>query len=164
MIIIVLLTQLLSLALTVFLFLNLRNDFRNRIKQTCVKIDISFTAEKMKDLAVATWNLKRHISKLSGELELGDRTRAVEGYIRRIENIYLSEGMTLEDYTGRKLIDGMNVDTVAVERTEGIRENRVKETVEPAVLYKGEIISRAKIVKEVAADRPEVNEKSISQG
>jgi molecular chaperone GrpE (heat shock protein) len=50
------------------------------------------------------------------------------------------------DYTNQKFNDGLNLDVLSVEKEPTISESIVKETVEPTVMYRGQVIKKAKII------------------
>ncbi len=52
----------------------------------------------------------------------------------------------IRDYTNQKFNEGLNLDILSVEKDPAIAEPMVKETVEPTILCKGQVVKKAKII------------------
>jgi hypothetical protein len=50
------------------------------------------------------------------------------------------------DYTNQKFNDGLNLDVLSVEKDPAVASPTVKETVEPTILVKGQVVKKAKII------------------
>jgi molecular chaperone GrpE (heat shock protein) len=50
------------------------------------------------------------------------------------------------DYTNQKFNDGLNLDILSVEKDPSLQAPIVKETIEPTILVKGQVVRKAKII------------------
>ncbi len=102
-------------------------------------------ANKLANLAVDHWRLKRQVENINGQLTPEDSKR-LENSLRRIEKYLQENDIKVEDYTGRMANDGINADILLVEHDPSLKKPIIKETIEPAVLFKGVICKKAKII------------------
>jgi hypothetical protein len=54
--------------------------------------------------------------------------------------------ISVVDYTDNKYNEGLNLDILSIEKDPKIPHSIVKETHEPAVMHKGQLIKKAKVV------------------
>ena len=101
--------------------------------------------DKLVDLAIDHWRLKKHIDKVKPQLSPEDAKR-IDNSIRRIENYLHENDIDVSDYTGRSANDGINVDVVSVEQDPLLKKPVIKETVIPAVSYKGSLRKKSQVV------------------
>ena len=65
------------------------------------------------------------------------------GVLGYASDISVSE---LLDYTNQKFNDGLNLDILSVEKDPSLPAPIVKETIEPTILVKGQVVRKAKII------------------
>lgn len=99
------------------------------------------------DLALDIWRLKNRISKLKDKIDdesLKPITYFLESCSRNLTNMGIE---TKDNYTGEIYKSSMNVDVVTYESVnmEG-DEAKVKETLEPAILFGNDLLHKAKVV------------------
>lgn len=101
--------------------------------------------DKLVDLAVDHWRLKKHIEKIKPQLSTEDAKR-VDNSIRRMENYLHENDIEVNDYAGRSANDGINVEVVSVEQDPSIEKPIIKETIVPAVTYKGSLRKKSQVI------------------
>ena len=52
----------------------------------------------------------------------------------------------VQDYTNKSFNEGLNVDVISVVKEEGVSSPVIKETIEPTILSKGQLIRKAKVI------------------
>jgi len=108
-------------------------------------VELSSDAQSMVELATEVWRMERRFEKLGEDVSENHR-RGLESSLQRMKRYLEKNDVETRDYTGQKYNDGMNVDVLLVEKDESVGDPLVKETVEPAILHKGQIIRKAKII------------------
>ena len=107
---------------------------------------------QLADMATTLWLLKKHINRLLNENNLESKSRAISSNLTKLETILNSCGYEISNYEiGQKYNEGMNVDILDVIKSD-TQYPIIKDVIEPTILYKGQIIKKAKIIKEVNGD------------
>ena len=144
-----------SLFFTVYLFLLYKKWQKNiKISVTPHFLNISPTVQQFKDLIIALFMLKKHINRIALELNLDTKFRPINSAISKIEGILKAFGFEIVDYTNQKYNDGMNIDVINTVKS-NIKHPTIKETIEPSIIYNGELLSKAKVIKEINGDENE---------
>jgi len=92
--------------------------------------------------AIEIWRLEQRIAKTSESLpenqqkSLGNPLEKMKRYLEKYD-------ISIVDYTGQKFNDGLNLDVLS-----GKVDNNsvILETVEPTIMYRGQVIKKAKII------------------
>lgn len=108
-------------------------------------ITISPAMADMIELAVEVWRVERRFQKISPRFSDNERA-GLQSSIRKLSRYLEKNDIEIIEYTNQKFNEGLNVDVLSVEKDGENREPKIKETVEPAVLSKGQIVRRAKVV------------------
>ncbi|MFH1863170.1 MAG: hypothetical protein ABH878_10220 [bacterium] len=108
-------------------------------------VELTSDAQSMVELATEVWRMEQRFGKFSGEIS-DNHKRGLESSLQRLKRYLEKNDIEIRDYTSQKYNDGMNVDVLSVEKDESTSSQLVKETVEPAVLHKGQIIKKAKVI------------------
>lgn len=95
--------------------------------------------------------MKKYTHKLLDENALQDKARALLSQISKLENFLQSLEISILDLSGAKFIEGMNVEVLDTIKSD-IKEPIIKENIEPSIVFKGEIIHKARIIKEIPKD------------
>ena len=110
---------------------------------------------QLADMATTLWTLKKHLNKLLRENNLENKSRAISSNLNKLETILNSCGYEITNYEiGQKYNDGMNVDILDVIKSD-TPFPIIKDIIEPTILYNGQIIKKAKIIKEINGDKDE---------
>ena len=133
----------------VFLYKDILKEIKNSIKPLFLKVDI--TTNLITDLMFSVWQLDKNINKIKAtDKEIN--TRTIDSTFNKIKNIFKTLGFESIDYTNKKFNEGLNVDIVATNKVNNTIEPYIKETIEPTILYKGNIIKKAKVIVEITGD------------
>ena len=66
--------------------------------------------------------------------------------MNKLKRYIANYDVEIVDYTNQKFNDGLNLDVLSVEKDPSITVPTVKETVEPTILVKGQVVKKAKII------------------
>lgn len=103
------------------------------------------SVDKLVDFAVDCWRLKNNVEKMKPQLTPEDVKR-LDNSMRRIDSFLRNNDIEIEDYTGRSANDGINAEVIAVEHDPSLKKPIIKETVVPAIKYKGNLRKKSQII------------------
>lgn len=125
------------------LYLKIKNDINFAVGPKF--INLSPVAEDLFLLAVEVWRIEQRLLKLkviSPEIQ----NQGIVNSLQKIKRYFEKNDIEIVDYTDQKFNEGLNIDILSVEKDSNVNEPTVKETVEPSVLYKGQVVRKAKII------------------
>lgn len=125
------------------LFIKIRDEIRSAIIPHFVQL--SPDAESIVELAIEIWRIEQRVAKaedmLSESLKKGMANSILK--MRRYLGKYDIE---IVDYAGQKYNDGLNLEILSVEKDSSVTERIIKETVEPAIIHRGRVIKKSKVI------------------
>ena len=101
--------------------------------------------DQLVELAINYWRLRKHLEKIKPQLSPED-TRRIESSLCRIEAYLRENDIEVSDYTGRSANDGINVEIISIEHDSSLKKPIIKETIAPAVTYKGSLRKKAQVI------------------
>jgi molecular chaperone GrpE (heat shock protein) len=144
--------------LLVFLKKSRRNDISAKLDEMYSKIrnDINFavapnsinlapSADDFMQFAVEVWRIEQRMVKLQTNLPENQK-KALENSIQKLKRYFEKYDIEVIDYTNQKFNDGLNLDVLSVEKDPAVTEPIIKETVEPTIMYRGQVVRKAKII------------------
>lgn len=108
-------------------------------------IEITPTTQSLVEAAVEIWRLEKRVNKLTGELS-EDQNKAFENSITKLKRFLDKNDITFVDYTDQKYNEGLNLDVLSIDKDSTVTESIIKDTHDPAVFHKGQLIKKAKVV------------------
>lgn len=147
-----------SLILIYFLFLNNRTKGSDKSDELYLKIkelinysitprftELSPETKDVVDLAVEIWRIEQRLGK--SLLKMSDNQKVgYESSLRKLKGYISKYDIEVIDYTGKTYNDGLNLEILSVEKQPKFESLIIKETIEPTVLLKGQVIKIAKII------------------
>lgn len=124
-------------------FIQLNQNIRNAVEPKF--LDISPSTGNLIELAIEVWRIEKRLAKAAESLT-DDQNKAFENSTTKLRRILDKNDITFADYTGQKYNDGLNLDILSMDKDPSITESVIKETHEPAVLHKGKVVKKAKVV------------------
>lgn len=121
----------------------LTREIRDSVKEKFIKV--APETESLFDFAVELWRLEKKLTRSLTDLP-EDQSKAVENSIAKLSRLLGKSDIEVRDYTNQKYNEGMNVEVISSEKDANISHSIVKETIEPAVIHKGQIIKKAKVI------------------
>lgn len=108
-------------------------------------IQLSPGTNEIIDLAVEVWRMEQRIIKSAPSLPENQR-RGLENSIQKLKRCLEKYDIEIVDYKNTKYNDGLNLDILSVEKDATLVESMVKETIEPTIMLKGQVVRKAKII------------------
>lgn len=121
----------------------IRNDINFAVAPN--SINLSPSTNDFIQFAIEIWRVQQRIAKLEATLP-ENQQKGLENSIQKFKRYFEKYDIEIVDYTNQKFNDGLNLDVLSVEKDPAISESIVKETVEPTVMYRGQVIRKAKII------------------
>lgn len=108
-------------------------------------LQLSVSANELVDLALEIWRMEQRLTKVANTLPENHR-KGLENSILKLKKYISNYDIEIVDYTDQKFNDGLNLDVLSVEKDSAVTTPTVKETVEPTILVKGQVVRKAKII------------------
>ena len=108
-------------------------------------LNLSSSVSELVDLATEVWRIEQRLSKVADTLPETQR-KGLENSVHKFKRYISNYDIEIIDYTNQKFNDGLNLDVLSVEKDPAITTPTVKETVEPTIMVKGQVVKKAKII------------------
>jgi len=108
-------------------------------------LQLSVSANELVELALEIWRMEQRLMKITDSLSEIHR-KGFENSILKLKKYISNYDVEIVDYTNQKFNDGLNLDVLSVEKNPAVATPTVKETVEPTILVKGQVVKKAKII------------------
>ena len=125
------------------LYSKIRNDINFAVAPN--SINLSPSTDDFIQFAVEVWRVEQRLAK-SGDALPENQKRGLENSVQTLKRYFDKYDIEIVDYTNQKFNDGLNLDVLSIEKDPTVSESIVKETVEPTVMYRGQVIRKAKII------------------
>jgi hypothetical protein len=132
-----------SIRLTGLFFKITNKNIRDSVQSKF--LELAPSTQSLVDLAVEIWRLEKRLQKTTETLS-DDQNKAFGNSVTKLQRFLEKNDISLTDYTDQKYNEGMNLDILSIEKDPDISHSIIKETHEPAVLHKGQLIKKAKVV------------------
>lgn len=108
-------------------------------------IDVSIQTKDLIDLAIEIWRMEQRLTKII--LTLPENQQDLfNNSIQKLKRYLDKNDVSIVDHTNQKFNEGRNLDILSVEKSYDITESIIKETKEPTILYKGQVIHKGKVI------------------
>ncbi len=108
-------------------------------------INLSVGVNELVELATEVWRIEQRLAKVSDSLPEAQK-KGLENSVHKLKRYVSNYDIEIIDYTNQKFNDGLNLDVLSVEKDPTVGVPTVKETVEPTILVKGQVVKKAKII------------------
>jgi len=108
-------------------------------------INLSTSVAELVELATEVWRVEQRLLKIADSLQENQR-KGLENSVLKFRRYISNYDIEIIDYTNQKFNDGLNLDVLSVEKDPTVVSPVVKETVEPTILVKGQVVKKAKII------------------
>lgn len=118
-----------------------------QIKQSIIPKYLTITAqtEDVADMAIELWRLEKRLAKTREKLT-GDENKALSNSVDKIKRFVQKNDVEVADYSGQAYNEGMNLDILSSEKDPSLKQSIISETHEPAVIHKGILLRKAKVI------------------
>jgi len=125
------------------LYLKIKEDIKYAVSPKFV--ELSLGVNDLVDLAVEVWRMEQRIAKSVSCLP-ENQLKGLENSVQKLRRYLEKYDIEIVDYKNTKYNDGFNLDVLSIEKDPTLSEPRVKEVVEPTIMYKGQVVRKAKII------------------
>ncbi len=108
-------------------------------------IALSLGVNELVDVAVEIWRMEQRISKSASNLP-EKQLKGLENSIQKLRRYLEKYDIEIIDHKNVKYNDGLNLDILSTEIDPSISESIIKETIEPTIICKGQVVRKAKII------------------
>jgi molecular chaperone GrpE (heat shock protein) len=123
--------------------LNTQKDIQYAVAPKFVKI--STETDNLVDLAIDLWRMEQRTNKILPNLPKNEQ-ESINKAIQKMKRFLDKNDIEIVDHTNQKFNEGQNLDILNMEIDPNIKESRIKETIEPTILFKGQVIRKGKII------------------
>lgn len=125
------------------LYLKIKEDIKFAVAPKFV--DLSLGVNDLVDLAVEIWRMEQRIQKSMASIP-ENQGKGLENSIQKLKRYIEKYDIEIVDYKNQKYNDGLSLDVLSVEKNPTLSESIIKETIEPTILCKGQVVRKAKII------------------
>lgn len=108
-------------------------------------LELSLGVNELTDLAVEVWRMEQRIGKSASSLP-ENQLKGLENSIQKLKRYLEKYDIEIIDYKNQKFNEGLNLDILSVEKDSSLQHPIVKETVEPTIMCKGQVVRKAKVI------------------
>lgn len=108
-------------------------------------LQLSVSANELVELAVDIWRMEQRLAKVTESLPENHK-KGLENSVHKLRKYISNYDVEIIDYTNQKFNDGLNLDVLSVEKDPTVTTPTVKETIEPTIVVKGQVVKKAKII------------------
>lgn len=108
-------------------------------------IEISPSTEALIGLAVEVWRISKRIKKAEKTMD-HDQVVFIQNSLAKFQKFLSNNDLEIKEYTDQKYNPGVNLEILSMQKTADIPESIIGETVEPAILHKGQVVRKAKVI------------------
>lgn len=125
------------------LYLKIKEDIKFAVAPK--SIDLSLGVNDLVDLAVEIWRMEQRIQKSMTAIP-ENQAKGLENSIQKLKRYIEKYDIEIVDHKNQKYNDGLSLDVLSVEKDPTLSEPVIKETIEPTILCKGQVVRKAKII------------------
>jgi len=122
-------------------------------------LNVSIQVKDLVELSIEIWRLENRINKITSNLEENQK-EAILNSIQKLKRYIEKNDIEVVDHTNQRFNDGRNLDVLAVEKSQNISDPLIKETKEPTVLCKGQVVSKGKVIVLTSEEKGELGGKN----
>lgn len=140
---------------SIYCILKIQNIIMTQVKNQLVKVELSIECQHLVDCALAIWQIEKHLKSLANDNTLDIKIRPINSGITKILSILNQYHIEIKDYTGEKYNEGMNINIIDTIKNSNVKETRIIETVSPTIICNGQIVKKARVIKEIGVNENE---------
>ena len=108
-------------------------------------ISESITTKDLMNLGIDVWRMEQRLNKIMQTIPEKSQD-LLKNSIQKIKRYLDKNNIEIIDYTNQKFNEGRNLDILAVEKSSNILESIIKETKEPTILHKNQVVNKGKVI------------------
>ena len=108
-------------------------------------LEISSETNDLVELAIELWRMEQRIRRVSPALSESQK-ESLNNSLQKLKRFLDKNDIEIVDHTDQKYDSGQNLEILAVEKDSAVPEATIKETKEPTILYRGQVIHVGKVI------------------
>lgn len=108
-------------------------------------LDVSVQTKDLIELAIEIWRMEQRLNKVMSSLP-EDQQERFNNSIQKFKKYLSKNDIEIVDHTNQIFNDGRNLDIIAVEKNGDNSKSIVKETKEPTILCKNQVVHKGKVI------------------
>ena len=122
-------------------------DNKKSVKSdTSIKfVNVSIETKDLINLGIDVWRMEQRLNKIMQTIPETSQN-LLKNSVQKIKRYLDKNDIEIVDYTNQKFNEGRNLDILAVEKSSNILESIIKETKEPTILYKNQVVNKGKVI------------------
>lgn len=108
-------------------------------------LNVSIATKDLIDLGIDIWRMEQRLNKVMQSLPENSQG-LLNNSIQKIKRYLDKNDIEIVDHTNQKFNEGRNLDILAVEKSPDILESIIKETKEPTIMHKSQVVHKGKVV------------------
>jgi hypothetical protein len=132
-----------STALFDDLYLKIKDDIKYAVAPKSIQITTELGS--LVELAVEVWRIEQRINKSIGTLSDNNK-KALDSSVQKLKDHLEKYDTEIIDHTSQPYNDGLNLDVLGIEKDPSLRAPIIKETIEPTIICRGQVVKKAKII------------------
>jgi len=108
-------------------------------------ISESITTKDLMNLGIDVWRMEQRLNKIMQTIPETSQN-LLKNSVQKIKRYLDKNDIEIVDYTNQKFNEGRNLDILAVEKSSNILESIIKETKEPTILHKNQVVNKGKVI------------------
>ncbi len=125
------------------IYLKIREDIKFAIEPKF--LDVSLGANDLVDLAIEIWRIEQRLLKVNLNLQ-ENQVASLDSSIQKMKRYLEKYDVQIMDYKNQKYNEGFNIDVLSVEKDEKVLVPTIRETIEPSITVKGQLVRKAKVI------------------
>jgi|SaaInlV_165m_DNA_2_1040747.scaffolds.fasta_scaffold41059_1 hypothetical protein len=124
-----------------------QGEFQKYIESEKIQktINVSIAAKDLINLGIDVWRMEQRLNKIMQTIPEKSQD-LLKNSIQKIKRYLDKNNIEIIDYTNQKFNEGRNLDILAVEKSSNILESIIKETKEPTILHKNQVVNKGKVI------------------
>ena len=122
-----------------------KNQKNTQFEELLKNFEVSIETKDLIDLGIDIWRMEQRLNKVIDSLPENSQD-LLKNSVQKIKRYLDKNEIEIVDYTNQKFNEGRNLDVLAVEKSSNITEPIVKETKEPTILYKNQVVRKGKVI------------------
>lgn len=107
--------------------------------------NLSIVTKDLIDLGIDIWRMEQRLNKVILFIPKNSQDH-LNNSIQKIKRYLEKNDIEIVDHTNQKFNEGRNLDVLAVEKSPDILESIIKETKEPTILHKNQVVHKGKVI------------------
>ena len=108
-------------------------------------LNVSITTKDLINLGIDVWRMEQRLNKVIQSLPENSQD-LLNNSLQKIKRYLDKNDIAIVDHTNQKFNEGRNLDILAVEKSSDISESVIKETKEPTILHKNQVVHKGKVI------------------